>query len=207
MRAPRDLKEGYRKFRRGSYRQQVELYHALEEGQSPAIMIIACADSRAEPADIFSAAPGQLFVVRNVANLVPPYETAEGLHGVSAAVEFAVRALKVKHIVIMGHGGCGGVAASLAAADNEPIGQFIAPWVELLDDARAEVLAKGTGDPQTDLERSGIGKSLENLLTFPFVSEAVEAGDLELHGSWFAIGLGELHWRNPETGAFELVEA
>lgn len=207
MRAPQDLKDGYRKFRRGNYRKQVELYHELEEGQHPTIMIIACADSRAEPAEIFSAAPGQLFVLRNVANLVPPYETSAGLHGVSAAVEFAIRALGVKHIVIMGHGGCGGIAASLSAAHNEPIGEFVAPWVELLDEPRDEVLARQSTDPQTALELAGIGRSLDNLLTFPFVASAVEAGDLELHGSWFAIGLGELHWRDPETGAFELIEA
>ena len=117
MRTPEDLKNGYRAFRRGVYKHHANLYEELGRGQDPDIMIIACADSRAEPADIFNAAPGQLFVVRNVANLVPPYETGGGQHGVSAALEFAVTALEVEHIVIMGHGGCGGVQASLSAAD------------------------------------------------------------------------------------------
>lgn len=202
MRSISDLHNGYRAFRAGAYQKQADLYSELGEGQSPNIMIIGCADSRAEPADIFNAAPGQLFVVRNVANLVPPYEETPGQHGVSAALEFAVKALKVEHIVIMGHGGCGGVAASLSAAQKEPVGQFIAPWVELLDQAREEVLKSNPSDPQTSLERAGVGASLKNLMTFPFVREAVEAGRLNLHGAWFAIALGELHWRDSETGAF-----
>jgi len=200
-----DLLNGYRAFRDGPYQQQAALYEALGEGQSPNIMIIGCADSRAEPADIFNAAPGQLFVVRNVANLVPPYEQTEGLHGVSAALEFAVRSLKVGHIVVMGHGGCGGVQASLSAADDRPIGQFVAPWVQLLDDARERVLENGSDDPQTDLEMAGIGASIDNLMTFPFVRDAVESGALELHGAWFAIALGELHWRDNQTEIFNKV--
>ncbi|MCF6328398.1 MAG: carbonic anhydrase [Henriciella sp.] len=206
MQTPQNLIAGYRRFRSGAYREQAELYHKLGTGQTPEVMIIACADSRAEPAEIFAAAPGQLFIVRNVANLVPPYETIKGLHGVSAALEFAVTALKVKHIVVMGHGGCGGVAASLSAADNRPVGEFIAPWVELLDTARSDVLAQDPHDPQTALEFAGVGQSLANLMSFPFVQAAIEAGQLSLHGSWFAIGLGELHWRDPETGAFSLID-
>ncbi|MEM5515535.1 carbonic anhydrase [Henriciella sp. AS95] len=207
MRTPEELKEGYRAFRRGTYKHQSRLYEELGRGQDPDVMIIACADSRAEPADIFNAAPGQLFVVRNVANLVPPYETSAGLHGVSAAVEFAVTALEVKHIVIMGHGGCGGVNASLSAADDKPIGQFIAPWVSLLDGARDEVLKHGHDDNQTALEFAGVRTSIKNLMTFPFVKERVEAGTLELHGAWFAIALGELHWCDPQSGEFSVVEA
>jgi len=206
MRTPEDLKDGYRQFRNGAYSRQVELYRTLGEGQDPDIMIIGCADSRAEPAEIFHAAPGQLFIVRNVANLVPPYENSPGLHGVSAALEFAVTALKVKHVVVMGHGGCGGIAASLLAADHKPVGEFVGPWVELLSKARDSVIADAPTDPQTALEHTGIGVSLDNLMTFPFVARAVEAGELELHGSWFAIGLGELHWRNRDTGVFEEVE-
>ena len=205
MRTPDDLKQGYREFRAGAYREQAALYRKLGEGQDPDIMIIACADSRAEPAEIFHAAPGQLFVVRNVANLVPPYDTSGGLHGVSAALEYAVTVLKVKHIVVMGHGGCGGVAASLAAAEDQPVGRFIAPWVELLSETRDEVKACCSGDLQTELEFAGIGTSLENLKTFPFVQEALASGELELHGAWFAIAKGVLHWRNPQTGEFETV--
>ena len=207
MRTPEDLIKGYRAFRNGTYREQAKLYETLGTGQDPDIMVIGCADSRADPSDIFNAAPGQLFVVRNVANLVPPFETTPGRHGVSAALEFAVTALEVKHIVIMGHGGCGGVNASLSAAKNEPVGQFIAPWVKLLDEARDEVLARAPEDLQTALEFAGVETSIKNLMTFPFVAERVKAGKLTLHGAWFAIALGQLHWRNAETGAFELVEA
>jgi carbonic anhydrase len=198
-----ELVEGYKSFRAGAYKEQVQLYRELGEGQDPDIMIIGCADSRAEPAEIFNAAPGQLFIVRNVANLVPPFDTSGGLHGVSAALEFAVTALKVKHIVIMGHGGCGGVGACLSAAEDKPVGRFIAPWVQLLDETRDRVLAGNPADPQTAVEHAGVGASLENLMTFPFVKEAVEAGSLQLHGAWFAIALGELKWRDNETGAFE----
>lgn len=205
MHTVEDLKSGYRAFRDGPYQKQADLYTELGEGQSPKIMIIGCADSRAEPADIFNAAPGQLFVVRNVANLVPHYEETEGLHGVSAALEFAVTALKVEHIVVMGHGGCGGVQACLSAAEAKPIGQFIAPWVQLLDKTRDAVLAAGSDDPQTDLEHAGVATSIENLMTFPFVRDAVQAGQLQLHGAWFAIALGELHWRDNETGKFAKV--
>lgn len=207
MKTIEELIEGYRAFRNGTYRRQAELYEALGEGQSPSIMLIACADSRAEPSDIFNAAPGQLFVVRNVANLVPPYETTPGRHGVSAALEFAVTSLEVDHIVIMGHGGCGGVHASLSAARNAPVGEFIGPWVKLLDSARDKVLAANPDDPQTALEYEGVETSIANLMTFPFVAERVKSGQLSLHGAWFAIKLGQLHWRNAETGDFEVVEA
>ncbi|MEQ3745968.1 MAG: carbonic anhydrase [Henriciella sp.] len=203
MKTIEELVEGYKSFRAGAYKEQVQLYRELGEGQDPDIMIIGCADSRAEPAEIFNAAPGQLFIVRNVANLVPPFDTSGGLHGVSAALEFAVTALKVKHIVIMGHGGCGGVGACLSAAEDKPVGRFIAPWVQLLDETRDRVLAGNPADPQTAVEHAGVGASLENLMTFPFVKEAVEAGSLQLHGAWFAIALGELKWRDNETGAFE----
>lgn len=200
-----DLKSGYRAFRSGAYAEKSELYHQLGKGQDPDIMIIGCADSRAEPAEIFNAAPGQLFIVRNVANLVPPYEESDGLHGVSAALEFAVTALKVKHIVVMGHGGCGGVKASLSAAADKPVGRFIAPWVALLDETRDRVLASNPEDQQTALEHAGVECSLDNLMTFPFVREAVAAGQLELHGSWFAIGIGELHWRDEKTKEFRKI--
>lgn len=173
-------------------------------------MIIACADSRADPAMIFDAAPGELFVVRNVAALVPPYEESIGYHGVSAAVEFAVTQLKVKEIVVMGHGGCGGIAASLAAADHRPIGRFIAPWVELAAEARDAVLADATissRDWQEAVEHGAVGQSLKNLISFPFVRSAYERGDLNMDGAWFSIGKGELHWRDPDTGAFSEVVA
>jgi carbonic anhydrase len=205
-----DLIAGYRRFRGRRYREARDLFRTLQETQRPATMIIACADSRADPAMIFDAAPGELFVVRNVAALVPPYEESSGLHGVSAALEFAVTVLKVKQVLVMGHGGCGGIAASLAAADHRPIGRFIAPWVEIAAEARDAVLNDATiptRDWQEAVEHGAVGQSLKNLMSFPFVRSGVETGALNLDGAWFSIGKGELHWRNPEDGAFSVVAA
>lgn len=205
MNSVEDLFEGYRRFRTGAYAERAALYHELGEGQNPDIMLIGCADSRADPSDIFDAAPGQLFVVRNVANLVPPYQPDRGLHGVSAALEYAVNVLKVRHIVVMGHGGCGGIAASLAGEGMPEIGEFVTPWVTLLESARARVVESGSVNPQFALELEGVETSLNNLMSFPFVKAAVQAGTLELHGAWFAIKHGELHWRNAKNGRFEVV--
>ncbi len=205
-----DLIAGYRRFRARRFREARELFRQLKDSQQPATMIIACADSRADPAMIFDAAPGELFVVRNVAALVPPYDESGGLHGVSAALEFAVTILKVKQIVVMGHGGCGGIAASLAAADHRPIGRFIAPWVEIAADARDAVLADATistRDWQEAVEHGAVGQSIKNLASFPFVRSAMDTGDLNLDGAWFSIGKGELHWRDPTSGDFTLVAA
>lgn len=203
-----DLINGYRRFRANRYREARDLFRRLRDGQEPATMIIACADSRADPAMIFDAAPGELFTVRNVAALVPPYDESGGLHGVSAALEFAVRHLKVKQIVVMGHGGCGGIAASLAAAADRPVGRFIAPWVEIAADARDAVLRDETiprANWQEAVEHGAVGQSIHNMLSFPFVRAAHESGELKLNGAWFSIGRGELHWRNPVTGAFSVV--
>ena len=205
-----DLIAGYRRFRASRFREARDLFHRLREGQQPATMVIACADSRADPAMIFDAAPGELFTVRNVAALVPPYEEGGGLHGVSAALEFAVTALGIKQIVVMGHGGCGGIAASLAAAADRPVGKFIAPWVELAADARDAVLrneAIPRSDWQEAVEHGAVGLSLKNLMSFPFVRAAFERGQLSLDGAWFSIGKGELHWRDADTGAFTVVAA
>lgn len=205
-----DLIAGYRRFRSHRYREARDLFHRLRDGQQPATMILACADSRADPSMIFDAAPGELFTVRNVAALAPPYDPTGGVHGVSAALEFAVTALRVKQIVVMGHGGCGGIAASLAAAADRPVGQFIAPWVEIAAPARDAVLADASiprKDWQEAVEHGAVGQSLTNLMGFPFVRAAIERGELNLHGAWFSIGKGELHWRNSDTGHFEVVNA
>lgn len=205
-----DLIAGYRRFRANRYREARDLFRRLRDGQEPATMIIACADSRADPAMIFDAAPGELFTVRNVAALVPPYDESGGLHGVSAALEFAVTRLKVKQIVVMGHGGCGGITASLAAAADRPVGRFIAPWVEIAADARDAVLrdeSVARADWQEAVEHGAVGLSLNNLLSFPFVREARERGELAMNGAWFSIGKGELHWRDPATGQFTVVAA
>jgi carbonic anhydrase len=205
-----DLIAGYRRFRASRYREARDLFRSLRDGQQPATMILACADSRADPSMIFDTGPGELFTVRNVAALAPPYDPTGGVHGVSAALEFAVTALKVKQIVVMGHGGCGGIAASLAAAADRPVGQFIAPWVEIAAPARDAVVADETiarKDWQEAVEHGAVGQSLKNLLSFPFVREAVEGGRLAMNGAWFSIGRGELHWRDAETGAFSVVAA
>jgi len=211
MPALRELLDGYRRFRAGTWSADRQRYNELGEGQDPDIMVIGCADSRVDPATIFNTVPGQMFVVRNVANLVPPYQTSQGLFGVSAAQEYAVKSLNVRYIVVMGHGGCGGIRASINAAHAQSSGEFIDPWVAIADAARDRVL---DAHPDLDddglahiLEREAISASLENLMTFPFVREAVAAGMLRLEAGWFAIASGELHWRDPTTGRFSPVDA
>ncbi len=205
------LLEGYKRFRDGAWRSDREEYERLGRGQEPGVMIIGCADSRVDPATIFDTVPGQTFVVRNVANLVPPYMPGGGVHGVSAALEFAVKSLKVKYILVMGHGGCGGIRASLQSATTDPVGEFVGPWVQIANGPRDKVIHENPGaslDELADkLELEAINHSIRNLMTFPFVREAVEAGELFLHGGWFAIASGELHWRDPETGSFRVVKA
>lgn len=196
MTIPDLLLDGYRQFKDAHLAEQATLYRRLAlGGQSPGIMMIACADSRVDPATIFSAGPGELFVVRNVANLVPPYEENGGYHGTSAAIEFAVENIGVKDIVIMGHGQCGGIAASLSA---RPVGQFIAPWVDMISETRDKVLADNPNADaatlQQALEFGAIGHSLQNLRSFPFLQAAVDAGRVRLHGAWFSIASGELRW-------------
>lgn len=191
-----ELIEGYRRFRRGDWTQERARWAELAEGQSPRVMVIACSDSRVDPAQIFDASPGEIFVVRNVANLVPPYETGGGYHGVSAALEFAVTQLEVGEVLVMGHGSCGGCAAALSGqfADAPPgEGGFIAHWIDMLDGARAKVLAAAPDDPAHAMELEAVRVSLSNLMTFPFVAERVAAGTLTLRGAWFAIKDGELH--------------
>jgi carbonic anhydrase len=204
---PAKLIDGYKRFRTTRYPDEAARYAGLADGQQPKTMVIACADSRVDPATIFGVAPGDLFIVRNVANLVPPCVAPNAsLHGTSAALEFAVDSLRVQDIVVMGHGGCGGIAASLAEAEDRPIGQFITPWVSLLKHVRDDMLANPPEDPQTTLEHGGIRASLDNLMSFPFIASAVAEGRLTLHGAWFAIGLGELHWLNGTTGQFETID-
>ena len=206
MCAPEHLKTGYAQFRSGRFAEEAERYRELGDGQSPKTMIISCADSRVDPATIFSARPGELFVVRNVAAIVPPNEEDDGRHGTSAAIEFAVTGLKVKHIVVMGHGQCGGIAASLAAADDRPVGRFIGPWVQLLDPVRDKLLARSgelsPADRQKALEHLAVQQSIENLMTFPFVADAIARKTLSLHGGWFSIAEGQLHWLDAEHGSF-----
>lgn len=188
------LIDGYRRFRAGAWPNYRELYQRLAAGgQSPKTMIIACADSRVDPQMIFDAGPGELFVARNVANLVPPFERDTAYHGTSAAVEFAVRVLEVRDLVVMGHGLCGGVRALLegtpAAASD-----FVAHWVDMARPARERAIATGeTGEElQRACEHECVKLSLTNLQSFPWIAERVAAGTLRLHGCWFAVSSGRL---------------
>lgn len=211
MTIPSELAAGYRRFREERFIAEAKRYATLAKGQRPRIMIIACADSRVDPASIFSAAPGELFVVRNVAAIVPPFEEGGSYHGTSAAIEFAVAGLGIGHIVVMGHGLCGGIAAALAAAEQRPVGRFIGPWVGLLSGIRDDVLAQiPDGDPekrQRALEQMAVRHSLQNLTTFDFVKKALDEGRVELHGAWFSIAEGELEWLDAATGKFERIGA
>jgi carbonic anhydrase len=192
-----DMVEGYYRFRGGEWLEERERWSQLAEGQSPKVMVIACSDSRVDPATIFGSRPGEVFVVRNVAALVPPFDTSGGLHGVSAALEFAVTQLKVEEIVVLGHGACGGVNAALtqSLADAAPgEGGFVAEWIGLLDAAREQVVAAhGTGeDAQMALEQEGVRVSIGNLETFPFVRKGLDEGTLSIHGAVFSIADGKL---------------
>lgn len=200
------LLEGYRRFREGSYVVQKQRWEELAEGQEPPIMVIGCCDSRVDPGIIFDTVPGQVFVLRNVANLVPPYELDSGHHGASAAIEFAVTGLRVRHIVVLGHGACGGIAACLRGGDQGAPGpSFIDKWMSILGDVRDRVLSWSPADPQRMLELEAIKVSLTNLRSFPWVREREHAGDLKLHGAFFAISEGVLHLLDEETGAFSTV--
>src|SRR5690349_17855856 len=195
----KQLIEGYRRFRENRWAHERERWAELAEGQSPEVMILACADSRSDPAEIFDARPGEIFVARNIAALAPPYETSSGFHGVSAALEFAVTQLQVGEILVMGHGLCGGCSAALTGKfdDTEPgEGHFISDWVHMLDEASEKVRARHSQvDPHayTDMEREAVKVSLANLRTFPWIAEREEAGNLKLHGAHFAIAEGRLY--------------
>lgn len=203
------LLQGYQRFRSGAYAEQKERFERLaEQGQSPQLMVIACSDSRVDPAQVFDVNPGEIFVVRNVAALVPPFETTPGHHGVSAALEFAVQVLKVKQVVVMGHGMCGGCKAALTheLQGTEPgKGGFIADWIEMLDEAR-EPIARTLGTEgeaaERAMEKAAVKVSLDNLRTFPCVREKEARGTLKLRGAFFAISDGVLHLLDEATGEF-----
>ncbi|MEP5938958.1 MAG: carbonic anhydrase [Erythrobacter sp.] len=204
-----ELLEGYKRFRNESYPKQRKRYDELvEQGQHPKLMIIGCSDSRVDPAQIFDVDPGEIFVVRNVAALVPPFDSSGGLHGVSAAVEFAVQMLEVKQIVVMGHGMCGGCQAALTQDlhGNEPgAGGFVAEWIHLLDDAREPIVsAHGTQgrDAERAMELAAVQVSIDNLRSFPWVADKEASGALKLRGAFFAISEGVLHVLDEASGNF-----
>lgn len=202
-----NLIAGYQRFRDKGWRRQRERWSELADGQAPKVMIIACSDSRVDPSTIFDASPGEMFVVRNVANLVPPFEDTEGRHGVSAALEFAVTQLEVPEIVVMGHGGCGGCNAALTQGfkgAQRGQGGFIAHWIDMLDDARAHVIAHHGQGPaaQRAMEHEAIKVSLTNLRSFKCIKEREDQQRIRLHGAYFAIEDGLLHILDEDTGLF-----
>ncbi len=205
------LIEGYHRFREKGWERERERWTELAEGQSPEVMILACADSRSDPAEIFDARPGEMFVVRNIAALAPPYETSRGFHGVSAALEFAVTQLDVGEILVMGHGMCGGCSAALSGTFDDRRagqGQFIADWVHMLDRARDTVRARHTEldrEAFLDMEQEAVKVSLKNLRTFPWITEREKNGRLRLHGAHFSIAEGRLYVLDEAQGSFHPV--
>lgn len=207
---PTRLLEGYQNFMAGRYNSESLRYRELADtGQEPKTMIVACCDSRAAPETIFDCGPGELFVVRNVANLVPPYAPDGQYHSTSAALEYAVQSLKVENIVVLGHGRCGGIGAALTPGDT-PLspGDFIGKWMQLIGPA-AELVSKNElmthSERQTAMERISVRNSLANLRTFPCVDILEKKGRLTLYGAWFDISSGEL-WVMNEAGDFERPE-
>jgi len=187
-----DLIAGYRRFRAGTWRAERSRFEELSRlGQNPRALVIACSDSRTDPQMVFNAAPGELFVVRNIANLAPPYGPDEKPHGISAAIEFAVRALRVREIVIMGHAMCGGIQALLNGAPAE-VSDFVGQWVRIAEPARQRAMAAPAQRRQDVCEHESVRLSLENLLTFPWIKSAVDTGELTLHGCFFDIRSGVL---------------
>jgi carbonic anhydrase len=208
---PPRLIEGYRGFLDGRLRHEQDRYRELAEaGQSPEVMVIGCCDSRVSPEAIFDARPGELFVVRNVANIVPPNEPDGHAHGVSAALEFGVAVLKVKHIVVLGHARCGGVKAFAENAEPLSPGDFIGNWMRLMAPAAAKAGPQrdlSWSDYLTRLEQANVANSLDNLRTFPRLRQLIELGQVAIHGAYFGVATGELLMRDETTGEFVPVTA
>ncbi|GBU17186.1 MULTISPECIES: carbonic anhydrase [Methylobacterium] len=199
---PKRLTDGYQSFLAGRFPGERRRYAELGSSQEPDILVIGCCDSRVSPEVIFDVGPGELFVVRNVANIVPPCETGGEYHGTSAAIEFAVQGLNVGHIVVLGHASCGGIKAYADKAKPLSGGNFIGKWVSLVEPAVARAGDSSAPDYITRLEHAMVSQSIENLLTFPFVAERVADGRLALHGAHFGVATGDLWVRDPATGDF-----
>jgi carbonic anhydrase len=196
-----DLIEGYRRFRTGTWRDERSRFEELSRlGQRPRALVIACSDSRTDPQMVFNAVPGELFVIRNVANLAPPYGPDDKPHGVSSAIEFAVRALQVPEIVVMGHAMCGGIKALLDGAPAE-VSDFVGTWVQIAEPARRRAMLAPLEKRHDVCEHESVRLSLENLMTFPWIKDAVEAGRLRLNGCFFDIRSGILE-RLGDDGIF-----
>jgi carbonic anhydrase len=196
-----DLIQGYRRFRASTWQNERGRFEALSRlGQRPRTLVIACSDSRTDPQMVFNAAPGELFVVRNVANLVPPYGPDDQPHGISSAIEFAVRALHVGEIVVMGHAMCGGIQALLDGTPAE-VSDFVGQWVRIAEPARQRALLAPPHQQQDVCEHEAVRLSLANLMTFPWIKARVDAGNLKLYGCFFDIRSGILE-RLSEDGIF-----
>lgn len=197
-----ELIDGYKRFRAGAWPERQRLYESLAgRGQKPRVLVLACVDSRVDPAAIFDAGPGEILVVRNVANLVPPYEPDGAYHGTSAALEFGVRVLEVSDILVLGHGQCGGVAALLNGAP-ETARDFVEPWMQMAAGAREKAILQPPDRQQLCCEHEVIKVSIANLLTFPWIARRVTEGTLTIHGAWYAIKSGALTLLNAQ-GMFE----
>lgn len=200
-----ELIDGYRRFRGQVWPGLRDLYRVLAKGgQSPRVLVIACSDSRVDPAVIFDTRPGEVFVIRNVANLAPPFEQGGVYHGASAAIEFAVCVLKVQTILVLGHAQCGGCAAALEETPGQGT-YFLGAWLSLLERAKARLPESGE-DRQTALEHESIRVTLENLMTFPFVESAVTAGNLTLQGARFGVANGILEVLDANSGQFRPID-
>lgn len=199
-----DFIAGYRRFRAGTWRAERSRFEQLSKfGQKPRALVIGCSDSRTDPQMVFNAAPGEIFVVRNVASLVPPYGPDDQPHGSSAAIEFAVRALKVPQIIVMGHAMCGGIHALLNGAPAD-VSDFVGQWVRIAEPARLRAMAAPTERRQDICEHEAVRLSIENLMTFPWIAAAVRAGKLVLHGCFFDIRSGILE-RLGDDGIFHAI--
>ena len=204
-----DLIAGISRFQQQHYGENPDLAKALKKGQDPRALLIGCSDSRVDPALLTDCAPGDLFMVRNVGNLVPPYEINGGYHGVSSALEYAVCFLQVGHIIVLGHSGCGGIASLMDMAKGKMVGEFIGNWVNIAAGARDKVLeemADRTAEEQARAtEKEAIVVSLKNLMTFPWIRERVDQELLQLHGWYFNIGTGQLKYYREDTRSFEIL--
>ena len=210
MAFPQHLIDGYQTFTSQRLPTEQLRYRELaERGQSPEVMVIGCCDSRVSPEVIFDAGPGELFVVRNVANLVPVYAPDGGAHGVSAALEYAIQVLKVKHIVVLGHAQCGGIRAFIDKAAPLSPGDFIGRWMSMFVKPNETVERRGhetIQDFATRIEKAAVMRSLENLMTFPFVQTAAERGAVQLHGAYFGVAQGSLSVLDRDSREFSSVE-
>ncbi len=203
---PEHLIEGYRTFSSQRLPTEQTRYRELSErGQSPAVMVIGCCDSRVSPEVTFDAGPGELFVVRNVANLVPVYQPDGGAHGVSAALEYAVNVLRIKHVVVLGHAQCGGIRAFIDNIEPLSPGDFIGRWMQMFIKP-GEVVEQRARESMQDftirIEKAAVFRSLENLMTFPFVRTRVERGEMSLHGAYFGVAEGSLFVLDAEAKEF-----